>query len=477
MNIELSHPEGFKPFQYQREDIEKGSAMRRFINSNDMGCGKSLESIATALYLNQFPCLVICPSTLKINWQEEIETWTDKKALILNNKHIHTWQAYIDPGHYGGMFAGQFDFFIVNYESLKKFFVYEYKKKKPKLKDILFNPFIRLFRTVIVDECHLINNPDSQRAKLVKGITSGKKNIMMLTGTPIVNDIKNLVPLISILGRLDKFGGRNGFMNRYGNGENLQDLKTKLDSFYFRREKKDVLKDLPDKFRSVIKLEITTKNEYNKAIEDLEGYFKKFTNKTDLDIERSMRGRAMVLMTTLRRIAANGKIKAIKEVVDNIISGGQKIILFMELRELVDEFKRIYPKAVIVQGGVSAHAKDRSVKAFQGDPDRQVILCNFKSGGVGLNLTAADNVGFVEYWWTWTTMSQSEDRAYRNGRKDNVNCLWFEGQGTIDYYIRKVIESRKELSEKATGARDSSLEKSQDEVFLELMRNLDRLKI
>ncbi len=477
MQIELSHPNGHKPFDFQLEDIEKGSTMKRFINGNDMGLGKTMESILTVLSLNAFPALIICPASLKINWKEEIEAWSDKKALILNNKHVHMWHMYIDQTQMGGMFAGRFDFFIVNYESLKKYFVYgEYLKKKPKLIDIRFNPHIKLFKTIIVDEVHKCKNADSQQSKLVKGITSGKENIMLLTGTPVVNEAKDLMPLISILGRLNDFNGADGFMDQYGDNNNLSQLKNQLNKFYFRRDKKEVLKDLPDKFRSIIKIDITTKNEYNKAVDDLAEYFREYTDKTEGEIAKSMRGKAMVLVMTLKRIAAIGKIRAIREVVDNIIASGQKIILFMDLKELVDEFKHIYPEAVTITGSDNYIARDISAKKFQNDPDCQVIICS-KAGAIGLNLTAADNVGFVEYWWTYMAMVQAEDRAYRNGRKDNVNCLWFEGHGTIDSYIRKVIFGKKDIAEQATGAKDYTIEKAQNEVISELMRNINQLKI
>lgn len=477
LNIELSHPEGYKPFEYQLTGISNGLNMRRFINGDDMGLGKTLQSIATVEKLGQGATLVICPASLKINWQEEIHAWTNKKALILNNKHVHMWHMYMNENHMGGMFAGNFEYFIVNYESLKKFFVYEYLKKNPTLADIKFNPFINLFKTVIVDESHRIRNPESQQAKLVAGMCSGKDTIMLLTGTPIVNRAEDLVSPLAILGRLGDFGGQRGFMNKHGDNNNLRQLRQSLSKFYFRREKKEVLKDMPDKFRSIIKIDITTKKEYNAAVDDLAQYFRDHTEKNEFEIERSMRGKAMVLIQTLKRISAIGKIKAIREIVDNTVSSGQKIILFMDRLELVDEFKRIYPDAVHITGPDNYVDRAKAQKKFQTDPDCNKIICSIKAAGVGLNLFAADVVGFIEYWWTYAVMVQCEDRAYRNGRKDNVNCLWFEGMATIDYYMRSIIFGKKDVSEQATGATDYTLEKSQDVLLRELMQNIDKLKI
>jgi len=475
--FESQHPEGFQPFQYQLEDIKRGSEMRRFFNGNDMGLGKTLESIATVETLNSGPTLIICPASLKINWVDEIHMWTNKKALILNNKHVNMWHFYLDQNHMGGIFANNFSFFVVNYESLKKFFVYEYLKPNPTLADIRFNPFINLFKTVIVDESHRVNNPESQQSKLVAGLCHGKKNVFLLTGTPIVNKAEDLISPLAILGRLNDFGGKRGFLNKHGDDNNLRELQRSLSKFYFRREKKEVLKDMPDKFRSIIKIDITTKKEYNAAIDDLAQYFRDHTDKNEYEISRSMRGKAMVLIQTLKRISAIGKIKAIREIVDNTVRSGQKIILFMDRIELTDEFKRIYPDAVHIVGSDNYIDRASAQKKFQTDPDCQIMICSIKAAGVGLNLFAADNVLFVEYWWHYAAMVQCEDRAYRNGRKDNVNCIWTEGEGTIDYYIRSVIFGKKDVAERATGATDYTLEKSQDILLRELMQNIDKLKI
>ena len=477
MNIELSHPDGYKPFDFQVEDIKRGSEMRRFINGSDMGTGKTLQSIATVELLNSSPALIICPASLKINWQEEIHAWTNKKALILNNKHVHMWHCYLDENYMGGMFAGNFEYLIVNYESLKKFFVYEYLRTNPKLSDIVFNPHIGLFKSVIVDESHRIRNPESQQAKLVAGVCSGKETIMLLTGTPIINKAEDLVSPLAILGRLNDFGGLRGFLNKHGDNNNLHQLRHSLSKFYFRREKKEVLKDMPDKFRSIIKIDITTKKEYNAAVDDLAQYFREHTEKNEYEIKRSMRGKAMVLIQTLKRISAIGKIRAIREIVDNTVNSGQKIILFMDRLELVDEFKRIYPDAVHITGPDNYIDRARAQKKFQTDPNCNKIICSIKAAGVGLNLFAADVVGFVEYWWNFATMVQCEDRAYRKGRKDNVNCLWFEGHGTIDYRVRGIIFRKKDVSERATGAVDYTEEKAQEVLLRELMQNIDKLKI
>ena len=141
------------------------------------------------------------------------------------------------------------------------------------------------------------------------------------------------------------------------------------------------------------------------------------------------------------------------------------------------ETPKLSANSVSITGPDNYINRDKAKKKFQSDPECQIMICSIMAAGVGLNLTAADNVGFVEYWWTYATMIQCEDRAYRHGRKDNVNCIWFEGFNTIDYYIRGLIFGKKNVSERVTGAVDYTIEKSQDQLLGELMKNIDKLKL
>ena len=193
-DLSMSHQLKIEPYPYQLKGIARGLELKRFMNCDEPGLGKTLQSIATINLANAFPCLVICPSSLKINWQREWEKFTDKKAMVLTDKVRDTWTFFYETGMH--------QVFIVNYESLKKYFVQRIKKSVGwTLRDVEFRNSIQLFKSVIIDESHRCKSSSTQQAKFCKGLCSGKEWIIELTGTPVVNKPKDLVPQLSILNR------------------------------------------------------------------------------------------------------------------------------------------------------------------------------------------------------------------------------------------------------------------------------------
>ena len=352
------------------------------------------------------------------------------------------------------------DIFITNYESLKKFFVLGVKDDaRFTLRSITFDPRINLFKSVVIDESHKCKSTKTQQSKFVEGICKGKEYILELTGTPVVNDNTDLIQQLKIMGRLEDFGGYKNYVERFCNGpkkaSNLKELNWRLwSSCFFRREKAKVLTQLPDKTRQYIEMDITTRDEYRKAEADLINYLRVYKDKTDKEIEKSMRGEVMVRMGILKAISARGKIKAAAEFIHDVIDGGEKLIVFAFLKEVVEEMKKLFPDAVTVTGEDNARQKQAAVDAFQNDPECKLIILNYKSGGTGLTLTASSRVAFIEFPWTFSDCEQAEDRAHRNGQKNNVNCYYFLGKDTIDEYMYKVIQTKKDIANGVTGTDD-----------------------
>ena len=159
-------------------------------------------------------------------------------------------------------------------------------------------------------------------------------------------------------------------------------------------------------------------------------------------------------MGILKAISARGKIKAAADFIHDVIDGGEKLIVFAFLKEVVMELKKLFPDAVTVTGDDNMAQKQRSVDAFQNDPKCRLIILNYKSGGTGLTLTASSRVAFVEFPWTFSDCEQAEDRAHRNGQKNNVNCYYFLGKDTIDEYMYQVIQTKKDIANGVTGTDD-----------------------
>ena len=452
---ELDGEHGLKvqPYPYQLQGIARGLQLKRFINGDDMGLGKSLESIATINKADAFPCLVICPNVVKINWQREWHRFTDKKAMVLTDSVRDSWPFFWQ--------TGMNQVFIVNYESLRKYFVRRITKaEKWTLKDVEFHNTIKLFKSVIIDESHKVKSTATQQTKFCKGIASGKEYIILLTGTPVVNKPKDLVAQLGIMDRMIDMGGWKGFMLRYCSGpnqaSNLKELNYKLwQHCFFRREKSKVLTQLPDKVRQIVSCEITNRKEYMDAERDLIDYLKRYKEADDEKIQKSLKGEVMVRIGILKDITARGKLKEVIDFVKDFRENGKKIILFCNLHEIVDRLMIAFPSAVCVTGRQNMQEKQASVDAFQKNPKTDVIICSIKAASAGITLTAANDVAFIELPWTYADCDQAESRAHRIGQKDSVNCYYLLGRRTIDQKLYRIIEEKKHISNAVLGAEDN----------------------
>ena len=452
---ELDGEHGLKvqPYPYQLQGIARGLQLKRFINGDDMGLGKTLESIATINKADAFPCLVICPNVVKINWQREWHKFTDKKAMVLTDSVRDSWPFFWQ--------TGMNQVFIVNYESLRKYFVRRITKaEKWTLKDVEFHNTIKLFKSVIIDESHKVKSTATQQTKFCKGIASGKEYIILLTGTPVVNKPKDLVAQLGIMDRMIDMGGWKGFMLRYCSGpnqaSNLKELNYKLwQHCFFRREKSKVLTQLPDKVRQIVSCEITNRKEYMDAERDLIDYLKRYKEADDEKIQKSLKGEVMVRIGILKDITARGKLKEVIDFVKDFRENGKKIILFCNLHEIVDRLMIAFPSAVCVTGRQNMQEKQASVDAFQKNPKTDVIICSIKAASAGITLTAASDVAFIELPWTYADCDQAESRAHRIGQKDSVNCYYLLVRRTIDQKLYRIIEEKKHISNAVLGAEDN----------------------
>ncbi len=454
-------------FSYQRNGVQYGINKKKFINGDDMGLGKTAQSIATLVGGGAKCILIICPATLKENWKREWKMWTGRDAVILTDRTKNTWPQYYN--------VGLSNVFIVNYESLKKYFVKAINKpaNKPlRLNHIVFHDTINLFDAVVLDEIHRAKDLRTQLTKFCKGIATGKEWIMGLTGTPVVNKPKDLVSQLGIIEILSSFGGYTKFVDRfcqgYSQASNLRELNYLLHkNGFFRRLKKDVLQDLPDKMRNIFRVEITNRQEYVKAENNLVSYLRDNLQKTEGEITKALRGEAMVLIGILKKISARGKIAAVVEMINEVIDGGEKIIVFAWHKEVVRSIQEAVPGSLTIVGDNSLKERQYAVDTFQNNPDSKVIICNIQSGGVGITLTASSRVAFIELPWHPAHADQAEDRAWRIGQKNSVDCRYLLGMNTIDDYIYKIIDKKRAIVSQVTGA-ENEIETSVIDEFINL---------
>ncbi len=471
LNVDI--PLKMKLFPYQAKGVAYALQKKRLIIGDQPGLGKTAQAIATVAASNAFPCLVICPASLKLNWQREWHMWTDRKALLLSNKNKDTWPMFAKSD--GNLFqkAAMADVFITNYESLKKFFVARIDKPEGKplrINHIKFKSTIKIFKSIIIDESHRCKELKTQQTKFVKGICDDKDMILALTGTPVVNKPRDLISQLGIIGQLQNLGGYKNFIDHYCEGyngaANLKELNYNLSvNCFYRRDKSEVLKDLPAKMRQVVLCDISTKKEYKDALADLEIYLKKYKHATDEQVARSLRGEVMVKIGVLKNISARGKLNDVVEYVNDVMDSGEKLVLFTHLRDVQKNLKAQFPEAVTIWGEDDGPTRQRNVDQFQKNPNVKLIICSIKAAGVGITLTASSRVAFVELPWHPADSEQCEDRCHRIGQKDSVQCTYFLGKNTIDEWIYKIIDEKRSIADTITGAKDKVKESVMDGVI------------
>lgn len=278
--------------------------------------------------------------------------------------------------------------------------------------------------------------------------------------------------MLAIINQVDKFGGYTKFVAEYGFNDNMEELNYKLNTTcFYSRNKKEVLKELPDKIRTVVPCEIDNQSEYNAALSDLADYLKEYRAATDEQVRRSMRGETIVRIGVLKNISARGKLNAVRDYINDMLKSDEKIVVFIHQKEIAGFLTQAFPDAVTITGNDDMITRQKNIDAFQNDPSVKLIVCSIKAAGVGLTLTASSNVIFVELPWTAADTDQCEDRCHRIGQKDSVNCIYFLGENTIDEDIYKIIQYKREISNIITGGINEAIE--QESEFDLLIKNIN----
>ena len=417
------------PLQHQKEAIEKLAGSRRFILADDMGLGKTTCTIIAALETGSKKILIICPASLKINWQREIENYSDRPVYISEGKKFST----------------ESDFVIVNYDILKNF--HDTTDKSKSLLDQ------SNFDLVILDEAHMISNPQAQRTKIINHFVKNIKRVWLLTGTPMTSRPMNYYNLLNIIESpvaqnwmayairycqgYQFMAGRRKVWNVTG-ASNLEELRDRTSKQILRRLKEDVL-DLPDKIISPVYLRLKSK-EYEELMGE---YYDWFDNKKD---ESSSLTVQFSKLMKVRKVIANEKTKQTIEFVENIIEQGKKVIIFTNFTDTLQTIYQHFGKqAVYLDGSCSKPHRQHAVDEFQDNEKIRVFVGNLKAAGVGLTLTAAEVVIMNDLSFVPAEHAQAEDRAYRYGQKSNVLVYYPLYENTIEGAIYDILNRKKQI--------------------------------
>lgn len=428
VDVDYTKYEKRPPLAHQKEAIEKLLKNDKFILADDMGLGKTTSTVIASLESGAKKVLIICPASLKINWEREIKNYTDKSIYICEGKKFE-----------------DADYIIVNYDILKNF-------HDPKDKDnsIILNS---KFDLVIIDEAHYVSNAQAQRTKIIMDLTKNIKKLWLLTGTPMTSRPMNYYNILKLIdspvsqnwqayairycaGYQFRVGGKK-IWNVTG-ASNLEELRERTSRQILRRLKTEVL-DLPEKIMTPVYLRL-------KSIlyEGLMGeYYDWYNNRQEESKSLSVQ---FTKLMKVRQVIAEEKIPITIELAENIIEQGKKVIIFSNFTEPLKKIHEHFgKKSVYLDGSTPKPARQDAVDKFQESDKVQVFCGNMKAAGVGLTLTAGEAVIMNDLSFVPAEHSQAEDRAYRYGQKNSVSIYYPLFENTIEGVIYDILSHKKQI--------------------------------
>lgn len=405
------------------------------ILADDMGLGKTIQSISILSNMkNDFKALIICPKTLLFNWAAEIDKFNRNLKYILYEGNQKERSAILENFNVNILFAS---YSIIQNDI-------------DKLSEINFD-------YIILDEAQHIKNALAMRTKAIKKLKG--RNKIALSGTPIENNPTELWSIFDFLmpGYLPSL---KNFKKEYMNKK--QDmLKNLVSPFILRRKKKDVLIELPDKQEQIVYCPVHKIQEkmYLQVLEDVKS---KFLN-SDQPLEKNYL-HILAALTRLRQICnhpslvddnlvkkdeLSGKMELLRELIIDAVEGNKKILIFSQFVKMLQLIKNMLQKEKITFEYMDGSTKNRQqvIDNFNNNNNIRTFLISLKTGGYGLNLTAADTVIIVDPWWNPMGENQAIDRAHRIGQTKKVLIYKVITKNTIEEKILSLQESKKEMFE------------------------------
>ena len=419
---------GFKKqlYKYQLEGID--FIERNFGNAligDDMGLGKGIQAL---YYLFKHPeirpALVICPASLKLNWNQEIKDCFDERGgHVLEGRTVEQLKS---------------DIVIINYDIVKDWL------------DVLFECG---FKAVIIDEIHYLQNAKTSWTKAIKILSRVIPNKIGLSGTPVMNRPIELYSILRILSP-KLFPSYIEYGIKYCNARleggrwnmkgacNTQELhKILTSSIMIRRKKEDVLSELPKKRRSVISLKLSNMKEYLKKEMEFVDW-----NTDSRDSTDKKKTKGIPYIDALLQLAFKGKQDSIAEFIDTFFSAGEKIVVGCTHLEALKFFKERYiSDSVFCTSAMSSEERQEAKNRFQTDKSIYGFFTTLKVGGVGLTLTAACNTCTTELTWNPAIHDQFEDRVCRITQTRPVNSYFMIADNTIESTMVDMLDRKRKV--------------------------------
>ena len=421
------------------------------ILADDMGLGKTLQVISLLLSEQeggeggahgQRRSLIVCPASLVYNWKKELERFAPQlSARVIVGLAAERARLVAQ--------SAEGEILITSYDLLKR-------------DAHLYQDMV--FAIQVIDEAQYIENPGTQAAKGVKGISAAFK--LALTGTPIENRLSELWSIFDYL--------MPGFLYTYqrfrqemelpivtsSDEDKMKRLQRMIRPFVLRRLKSEVLSDLPEKLEENVYARLEGEQ---RALYDAHAQRMKelLSEKSDKEF-RTEKLQILSELTKLRQLCCDpsllfegyqggsAKLEMCMELLLNAVQGGHKILLFSQFTSMLDRLgERLKSEGVryyMLTGAVGKEQRMQMVESFAQD-DVSVFCISLKAGGTGLNLTAADIVIHYDPWWNVAVQNQATDRAHRIGQKNVVTVYRLVSEGTIEEKILAMQERKRQLAE------------------------------
>ena len=438
------------------------------ILADDMGLGKTLQAIALMLDEKRSKggrSLVVCPASLVLNWQGEIEKFAPElRALAVMGTASERAAQFAEMEKY--------DVVITSYSLIARDFT-EYQEHE--------------FRYEFLDEAQYIKNSSTQTAKAVKSVNSHCR--FALTGTPVENSFAELWSIFDYI-MPDYLFSYRYFRQHYespvvkdANEQAKQSLQRIVKPFILRRMKSGVLTELPEKTETVLLSEMEKEQGgiYSANVAEVRSAV------TASNGDNTEKIKILAMLTRLRQICCDpalvydnytgksAKLEQCVELVESCVNSGHKLLLFSQFTSMLDivaaRLDGMGIRYFMLTGSTKPAQRLKMVNSFNGD-DTSVFLISLKAGGTGLNLTGADVVIHYDPWWNSSAENQASDRAYRIGQKKNVQIYKLITRNTIEEKIRELQQAKSGLADivLSGGENSGNIMSMTSEEILELLK-------
>lgn len=441
-----------KPRSYQMDYLYYAVNHGNHINGSGVGCGKTKMAIFYAEMLDLFPCMVVCPASVKSGWLRE---WKETNP----NRRVSIISTSSPPEDF------EADVIVINYDILGKRVTKENGKTSLEIR--LDGMKKKSFSLVIADEIHFLKNRKSIRSKSFKKLIHKVPSVIGLTGTLIMNRPAELLNILMLIERIKEIAPddqyHHYFFERYCNmketnfgmdisgASNIKELNRLLkECCYFQVSKRDALKELPPISENVVECEITNKRAYKKAKGDLLQFIEdKF--KDEEKVEKAARAEFLVKLSTLKQLSLEGKEKFIKKWVEEWMEANEeeKLLVFASQSTILTKIAEEFKEGLLITGGTTTKKRDEILQKFFSQKESRVLFANIGCLGTGVDglQKVCSNMAILELPPRPSDLVQVIGRLERSGQENPVTIQYLLSPETIDRDLWEMLKGKKDVTD------------------------------